>query len=147
MNFSQGEKRYSHAGIIQKTNNGVFIIHSEEDKNNNRNGVYRESIQDFLEGIHIWGVYRLEKIKEQEIIDYALKLEKQNVLFDMDFNLDEDKKMYCSEFIYKVINRTTKDQIINPGKQFMGRTFVTISDLYQHDHAKLVDISHKIIKD
>ena len=82
MNFSQGEKRYSHAGIIQKTDKGIFVIHSEEDKDNGRDGVYVESIKDFLDGIHIWAIYR-----------FNLSETLENIIFDIDFNLDEDKKM------------------------------------------------------
>jgi hypothetical protein len=148
MNFSQGEKRYSHAGIIQKKDDGVFIIHSEEDKDHGRNGVYIEPIKDFLDGIHIWAVYRfdLSPKLEEDVISYALKLKSQNIIFDIDFNLNEDNKMYCSEFIYKVINRTTGKELIHAGKHFVGKNFVTISDLYQNNSAKLVDISHNIIK-
>ena len=148
MNFSQGEKRYSHAGIVHKTDKGVFIIHSEEDKVNGRDGVYTESIKDFLDGIHIWAVYRfnLPLKLENDIISYALKLKSQDIIFDLDFNLNEDKKMYCSEFIYKVINRTTGKEYIKAGKRFVGKNFVTISDLYQGNDIKLVEISHKIIK-
>jgi len=148
MNFSQGEKRYSHAGIIFKENNKVFVVHSEEDKKNGHNGVYAEPIEDFLEGINIWAVYRFNLTSElrKKVIDYALILKKQDIIFDIDFNLDEDKKMYCSEFIYKVINRTTKQELIRAGKHFLGRKFVTISDLYQNNGSKLIDISHNIIK-
>lgn len=148
MNFSQGEKRYSHAGIIQKTDKGIFVIHSEEDKENGRDGVYVESIKDFLDGIHIWAIYRFDvsETLENSIIEYALKLKNQNIIFDIDFNLDEDKKMYCSEFIYKVINRTVKNEFIKAGKYFVGKKFVTISDLYQNGYSNLIEISHKIIE-
>lgn len=149
MNFSQGEKRYSHAGIVQKTDKGMFIIHAEEDKENGHDGVYVESIKDFLDGIHIWAVYRfnLSLKLEEDIISYSLKLKSQDIIFDIDFNLNEDKKMYCSEFIYKVINRTTKKELIKAGKYFVGKDFVTISDLYQDSNIKLIEISHKIIEE
>ncbi len=148
MNFSQGEKRYSHAGIIFKKDNKVFIIHSEEDKKNGHNGVYVEPIEDFLEGISIWAVYRFNLTSElrKKVINYSLTLKEQGIIFDIDFNLDEDKKMYCSEFIYKVINRTTKQELIRGGKHFLGRKFVTISDLYQNNSSKLINISHNILK-
>ncbi len=148
MNFSQGEKRYSHAGIVQKTDKGIFIIHSEEDKKNGRDGVYVESIKEFLDGIHIWAVYRfdLSEKLQKEMIDYAFELKRKKIIFDIDFNLLDDDKMYCSEFIYKVINRSSSKELIKAGKYFVGRKFVTISDLYQNNSSKLIEISHRIIK-
>jgi hypothetical protein len=148
MNFSQGEKRYSHAGIIQKTDNGIFIIHAEEDKEHGYNGVYNEPIREFLEGIHIWAVYRfdLSLTLQEDVINYALKLKGQNITFDMNFNLKDDSKMYCSEFIYKVINRTTQKELISAKKYFLGKRFVTLSDLYENGNSQLVELSHSILK-
>ncbi|KIM04342.1 MAG: hypothetical protein KU29_10660 [Sulfurovum sp. FS06-10] len=147
MNFSQGEKRYSHAGMIYKTDKGIFIIHAEEDKEHGHNGVYIESIEEFLEGISIWAVYRFDLSKKlhQNMVNYALKLSKKNIIFDMDFNLLDDDKMYCSEFIYKVVNRSTSQELITAGKHFFGKNFVTIFDLYTNDMNKLVQSSHKMV--
>ena len=46
--------------MIYKTNKSIFIIHAEEDKEHGHNGVYIESIEEFLEGISIWAVYRFD---------------------------------------------------------------------------------------
>ncbi len=59
----------------------------------------------------------------------------------------KDKKMYCSEFIYKVVNRSANEEIIHAGKRFMSRTFVTISNLYENKYSKLLQSSHKKIKE
>lgn len=146
MNFSQGEKRYSHAGIVYKTDKGVSIIHAEEDKIHGYNGVYQESITDFLDGISIWAIYRFDQISkenQEKIVQYALELSQKNIEFDIDFNLKDDDKMYCSEFIYKVVNRSTTQTLIKPGKKFLGKSFVTISDLYKKNVNTLIQSSHK----
>ncbi len=148
MNFSEGEKRYSHAGIVYIEKDKIYIIHSE-DEDDKRNGVFKEELNTFIDDSPIWAVYRFnmsDKVKET-IITQALILETQNILFDNDFNLDEDKKMYCSEFIYKVVNRSANEEIIHAGKRFMSRTFVTISNLYENKYSKLVQSSHKKIKE
>lgn len=83
INFSQSEKRYSHAGMIYKTNKGIFIIHAEEDKKHGHNGVYIESIEEFLEGISIWAVYRFDLSEKlhQKMVNYALELSKKKYYF------------------------------------------------------------------
>lgn len=149
MNFSEGEKRYSHAGIVVREDNEIYVIHSEEDEDNHQNGVSKETLHDFLSGVPIWSVYRFELPKEtkKQIVKNAKLLSKSQIVFDNDFDLDEDKKMYCSGFVYKTVNRSAGKEIIHAGKRFMSRTFVTISDLYENHYAKLVQSSHKKLKD
>lgn len=149
MNFSEGEKRYSHAGIIYKKDGEFYVIHSEDDDKSHHNGIFSQSLKSFLDGSPIWAVYRLNlpDRAKQRIVSLALEFQKKDIKFDNDFDLNDDKKMYCSEFVYKVINRANKREIIHAGKQLMSRTFVTISDLYENKHTKLVQSSHKKIKD
>jgi len=147
-NFSQGEKRYSHVGLIDQTDKGVFVIHVVEDKEKSINGLYIESLGNFLDKVSIWAIYRYDfsETSSKKMMNYIEDLKKKNITFDMEFNLDDDEKMYCSEFIYKVINRTTEKELIKAGKVFMGKKFVTISDVYENTNSKLVEISHKLIK-
>lgn len=147
-NFSQGEKRYSHVGFIRETDKGTFVIHVVEDKEKGLNGLYIESLGDFLDKVSIWAIYRynFSQSNSKKLMNYIDDLKKKNITFDIEFNLDDDEKMYCSEFIYKVINRTTEKELIKAGKVFMGKKFVTISDVYENTNSKLVEISHKLIK-
>ena len=147
-NFSQGEKRYSHVGLIRQTDKGIFVIHVVEDKETSLNGLYIESLDDFLDKVSIWAIYRYDFSQKstKKMMNYIDELKEKNITVDIEFNLDDDGKMYCSEFIYKVINRTTEKELINAGKIFMGKKFVTISDVYENTNCKLIEISHKIIK-
>jgi hypothetical protein len=45
------------------------------------------------------------------------------------------------------VNRSAHKEIIHAGKRFMSRIFVTISDLYENKYVKLIQSSHKKIKD
>ncbi len=143
-NFSNTEKRYSHAGIIVMKNNNYFVMHSQEDSAKNRNGIFSESLEDFLSGIETWAIYRYP-IDKSSLNLFALELERNHIIFDNKFDLETDDAMYCSEFIYKIINKTAKRKLIQANKKFMGRLFVTISNLYETKTAKLVQYSHKKI--
>jgi len=144
-NFSNGEKRYSHAGIIYKENGKIFVIHSEDSKVKNFNGVVKENLKNYLEGIKIWAVYKYKNIDNNKLNEYIVNLQKSNILFDMDFDLKTDNKMYCSEFIYKSFNNISNKEIIKASKIFLSKRYVTISDLYQNHNTRLIDISHSVI--
>ena len=143
-NFSNKEKRYSHAGIIYKDKNNIYVIHSEDNKRKGFNGVVQEKLQNYLKGIKIWAVYRYNDINSTKLISYILKEEQSNILFDMDFDLKTNKKMYCSEFIYKSFNKVSQKKLIIASKLFLSKRYVVITDLYLNKNAKLIDISHKI---
>ena len=144
-NFSNVEKRYSHAGIILLENNKVFVIHSEESPTKHFNGIVKEKLSDFLQGVKIWAVYKYDDIDSNKLRDYTLKLKQQNITFDMDFDLKSDDKMYCSEFIYKSLNTVVNKDFIKASKIFLSKRYVVITDLYINEHTTLVDISHKIL--
>lgn len=140
MNFSEGEKRYSHAGLLVKRGGVFFVVHSEDDAEHGHYGIYPEPLREFLKDSPVWGVYRfkLSRKTRQKIAEAALHMTKRDIKFDYDFDLHDDDKMYCTEFIYKTVNRTVGKTIIRPGKRFMSRDFVTISDLYENDLVYLV---------
>ncbi len=143
-NFSNKEKRYSHAGIIYKDKNNIYVIHSEDNKRKGFNGVVQEKLQNYLKGINIWAVYRYDDINSTKLISYILNEEQSNILFDMEFDLKTNKKMYCSEFIYKSFNKVSGKKLIIASKLFLSKRYVVITDLYLNKNAKLIDISHKI---
>ena len=145
VNFSDGEKRYSHAGIIIKENDVLYVLHSVEDKKQDYHGVVKEKLKLFLNNMGMWAVYRydLDKKTREGITQYALMIKKSNVSFDKKFDLNSDGSMYCSEYIYKVVNKVSYRKIITAKKIFAGRLFVTVSNLYENRYSILIDSSHK----
>jgi len=137
-NFSNGEKRYSHAGIIVKQNNKFYVIHSI--KENHIDGISLTSIKKFLQNTNTWAIYRYKNISYQKINDIALSYLEKNIKFDNNYDLNNNK-LYCSEFVYKVFNH--KQNIIKATKYFANRLFVTVSDIYQNDKCYLIQSSHR----
>ncbi|NCO02383.1 MAG: hypothetical protein GW906_11255 [Epsilonproteobacteria bacterium] len=146
VNFSEGEKRFSHAGILFKEKTDYFVIHVIDDQDLKIDGIIKTPLSEYLSDIQTWAIYRYDLSEQQriEIVFQALKLMKINhIKFDHKFDLNTDNEMYCSEFIYKVVNQNLSYKIINAGKTFLGKKFVTISDLYQSTSAQLIQSSHK----
>jgi len=143
MNFSEGEKKYSHAGIIYKTNDRIFVIHSEDDSDHEIDGVSIITLNEFLNNTKQWAIYRFKLSNDikKKIISLALQYSSQKIKFDNDFDLKDDNKMYCSEFIYKIVNRSSGFDVIVAGKKVLSRVFVTISDLYENRFTYLIQDS------
>jgi len=144
-NFSNAEKRYSHAGIIIIENDKVFVIHSQESLPKGYDGVVKESLSSYLKDVKIWAVYKFDIINSQKVLEYMKMMLKKNIKFDMDFDIKTNDKMYCSEFIYKSFNAISVHQMIKASKRFMSKQYVTITDLYINNYASLVTISHNIV--
>lgn len=144
-NFSNEEKRYSHAGIILVEDNEIFVVHSEENLEKKFNGVVKERLSSYLENVNIWAIYKYNDVEINKLTIYLSQVYLQNIKFDMDFDLESDDTMYCSEFIYKTFNSTTGKNIINASKLFLSKRYVTITDLYINKHTSLVEISHMVI--
>lgn len=101
--------KYSHIGIIIKKDNDYRIVHMSSDLGY----IASQSLNDFIKTADSsgLGIYRIEtpidKIRLTEIVDSLLMREKK---FDDDFNLEDDEKYYCTEFIYKIF-RDMKSEV------------------------------------
>src|SRR5690606_38735254 len=62
----------------------------------------------------------------------------QRKMFDMDFDLDTDDRLYCSEMIYKAIFAATADATYITQATAYGRRYVGVDALYLTPHAKRI---------
>lgn len=144
-NFSDKEKRYSHAGVIVIENDKVYVMHSQKSIPKGFDGVVKENLSSYLKQVKIWAVYRYLDIDRSKLIDYMKSILKNGVRFDMDFDISTNDKMYCSEFVYKSFNAVSNKPIIQATKRFISKQYVTITDLYINTHTHLVTSSHRIL--
>ncbi len=94
------EHHYTHMGIVELTNDTVWVLHAAPEK-----GVYCELLSDFClqgEDSVIIGHYRIKNITEVTIKDALTKAhthlgEAYNYSYIM-----EDNGYYCSEFVYEI---------------------------------------------
>ncbi len=140
---SKKEKLYSHAGIALRNSDGsVEVYHMLGGVENPSFNLKKDSVQAFVSptfaksfAIYHYDLASSERSAVDSLVRYYYK---SNLQFDMDFDLNSDKKMYCSEFVYKVILFAThrKDYIhlsLENGKNFVG-----IDDLYLNIHSTLL---------
>lgn len=129
-NLSRHDKTYSHCGIASIENDSVFVYHAIGGEWNPNQKLRRDLFVLFCNPYENrgFGIYRYSFNNEQkkEMLQNAHKFYKAETMFDMQFNLATDDRMYCSEFVYKAIKPTLvlKTTTIN------HITFVAIDNLF-----------------
>ena len=121
VNFlNTNEKEYSHVGILRIINNTPFIIHSSPNNNfnNNHDVISKQKLNEFFKFNKVTNVtiYRLQSnfinIPTKASL-FAESYLNRSVLFDHDFNLDNDNKLYCTELIWCAYKKAGIDLIKN----------------------------------
>lgn len=140
---SKKEKKYSHSGIAVKNSDGsIDVYHMLGGVDNPNFNLKRDSIQAFCEpkfckSFAVYG-YQLTDNQRNIIDSLARSYYVSNLEFDMDFNLESDDRMYCSEFIYKTLVFATKNKNYIPLSEENGKAFVGIDDLYLNPNSKKI---------
>jgi len=106
-NLSAADKRFSHSGIIYKKNGVLSVIGAEglEDKNTeNKSGVMEKALEEYLRDKSNIGIYRAKrnnrKLYSSKAIEYL------GVPFDYKYTLDNEKELYCTQFVQVVLRET-----------------------------------------
>jgi len=131
-NYSSKEKLYSHSGILEIASDTIFVIHIEASELTGIGFVKREDICSFLDGIKTWGIYRItdEDYIQSGITHHAKSYYHENIPFDLDFDLSDDTKLYCTELVACSVNKAFEDSIIKPTLTLKTKLFYGIDDIY-----------------
>jgi Permuted papain-like amidase enzyme, YaeF/YiiX, C92 family len=128
------DKTYSHCGLASVENDTVFIYHALGGEFNPDQQVQKEPLSRFInpkenEG---FGVFRLS-LPEPElnaILFTADSLFRKGVTFDIHFDLNTDRQMYCAEYIYKSITWGSRGHCTLPKTAIKGKTGVATDNLF-----------------
>ena len=138
MLFSRHEAKYSHAGIISVENEKVYVYHAIGGEENPSNKLRKDPLELFCDprDVHSFGIYRLDLDKRQlqKVDSIAGNYYRNGLEFDTKFDLSTDEKMYCSEFVYKIISQATGDKNYLPLSSVSGINYVACDDLYLNAH-------------
>ena len=104
---SETDKRFSHMGIVYKSDTELKIINSEGDTGHGMDFVNMVELADFLRVARTVGVYRLQSENRVKLSQIAL--EYLNTPFDWQFDMSNADKLYCTELLYVVLKRIGLD--------------------------------------
>lgn len=139
--FSREDKKYSHAGFVIFNRGKPFVVHAiGEEKASNR--LRMDPMPEFCNpsDIHSFAVYRyrLRDDERNRLCNIVREEYRNELAFDLDFSLDTDSLVYCSEFIYKAIISATHNKNYLPLSGIAGFRYVSIDNLYLNEHCDSV---------
>jgi len=140
--MNEKDTSYSHCGLLMIENDSVFVYHAIGGHYNPSQRLKREPLDSFCNpadndrfGIFRYEIDSLESGRLKAIVEqyYAAGLR-----FDLFFNFFSDDEMYCSEFVYKSLNKALKGRL-----QFLIRRDrwpygVSLDDLFLHPGARTI---------
>lgn len=136
--MNRKDKTYSHCGIVMIENGYPFIYHAIGGEDNPDQRLRRDSASYFFSPRNNDGI---------AVVNYALTQEENSRLrtvvaafyaarprFDMKFDLATDDQLYCSEFVYKALNKAMSDTAYIRASHALGRAFIGVDDLFMNEH-------------
>jgi hypothetical protein len=129
---SDSVSEYSHVGFVQISGDSIHVIHSEASELTFIGYVRRDPLHDFVKNVRSWGVYRLDRPDsvKTKMMDMAYAYHEKRVPFDMDFSIQDDSKIYCTELIATCINKAVGDELIKPNTVIMGKKGYSVDDTF-----------------
>lgn len=121
----QFDGRWSHVGVLDVTDDGVFVIHSHgADETHSFSGVQKEPLSKYLRESRQIRVMRFATSAEEGMRIAARAASLLGKPFDTDFALDNDK-YYCSEVVL-----FTKPELFSQFTQTLHpRTLTSVAQL------------------
>ena len=140
--MNRKDTSYSHCGVLFIENDSVFVYHALGGSYNPSQKLLREPIDSFCnpKDNDAFGIYRYGltsgqlRLMQQTVLNYY----QQGLKFDMYFNFRSDDKMYCSEFVFKSLNKAVHGSYTGYVRLDTIPFGVTTDDIFRHPDCKLV---------
>ena len=134
--LNQRNQTFSHCGIASIEHDSVFVYHALGGDFNPDQKIRRDPISIFAEpytnkGIGLFRFDVADSTKKQ-FASTARQLFMQGIMFDMDFDLKTNERMYCAEFVYKSIEWASHNRLIFPHSHIKDFEFIGVDDIFMH---------------
>jgi hypothetical protein len=140
--LSQQDRTYSHCGIASWENDTLFVYHALGGDFNPDQKVRRDPFYLFCNPFENRGFgifrYKLSKGQQQNMLHFAKDYFSKGIMFDMQFNLATDDRMYCSEYVYKIIEKATVEAIPIHTTTLNKIQFVAIDNLFINPYCSAI---------
>jgi hypothetical protein len=140
--MNRKDKTWSHCGIVMVENGYPFVYHSIGGEDNPDERLRRDSAAFFFSPFHNTHIaivrYGLSAGETERLEKIVHQYYKARPRFDMNFDLGTDDKLYCSEFVYKAVNKAVNDSAFIKPFTRSGRRIVGIDDLFLNGHAQIM---------
>ena len=132
--LSLTDRTYSHCGIASIEHDSVFVYHSLGGEWNPDEKLRRDPLELFCNPLENrgFGIFTFNfNDRQRHSLDSVVRSwYKKGVMFDMNFDLATDDRMYCAEFVSKAITTATNKQIIFSTTRINNFEFVAVDNLF-----------------
>ncbi len=140
--MNRKDTSFSHCGLVFIEHDSVFVYHALGGSYNPNQRLKRELLDSFCTPIDnkAFGLYRYSLKKEETnklklIVDNYYKA---GLKFDMYFNYFSDDVMYCSEFVFKSLNKSVKGALNKYVRLDTLPYGVTTDDIFLNENCRLI---------
>lgn len=134
--LNQRNSTYSHCGIASIENDSVFVYHALGGEWNPDEKLRRDRWEIFADPYSNKGIGIFKPAVSVSVLDSIIALTKsyqqKGLMFDMDFDLKTNDRMYCAEFIYKVFIEASSQQIQFNRSKIRDFEFIGVDDIFLH---------------
>jgi hypothetical protein len=132
--LNQRDKSFSHCGIASIEHDSIFIYHALGGDFNPDQKIRRDPLEIFAEpytnkGIGIYRFDVADSIKKK-FASTAQELFGQGIMFDMDFDLKTNDRMYCAEFAGKCFIKGGNGKLSFNHSHINQFEFIGVDDLF-----------------
>ncbi|MCY1480880.1 hypothetical protein D3C87_73110 [compost metagenome] len=133
--LNSGTIDVTHAGIIIKHNDSLYVIHSLSSDVTNIDGLQAQPIGDFLKysfpnKIIITRAKNCDKDMGAKISQLAQKYLAMHIPFDHKGNFDDDEKFFCTEMIWKILEKDLHCVSLPTEAEARKKFFFSMSPMY-----------------
>jgi hypothetical protein len=121
--LSSKDKRFSHMGIVHRSNNGITVINADGSFWAKKDYVTETPLREFINSARLVGLYRLNGVDGRALSAEALKTLGRP--FDWDFDLRSADRLYCTELLYAVLQNAAPEIRLNTVRAF-GKDIVPL---------------------
>ena len=104
--LGQSDSPYSHVGVVYRRGGSLYVIHAEADDFTGIGSARMDRLADFVSSDNASSyTFRrpkaLDAPRRDRLARTLLGYVQEAVPFDTDFDLADDRRLYCSELVYK----------------------------------------------
>lgn len=141
----------THAGVITKQNDTLFVIHSLSSDVSDIDGVQKQTLKDFLlysapHKIIVTRLKNADSICCKNIAERAKHYLEQKVAFDHHGNYDDDKELYCTEMIWQILEKDLKVVHLPTAPEARKKVFYSMVPMYNTDYFDIIINQYKAEK-
>ncbi len=132
--FNKNDTSFSHCGIVIIENDTPFVYHCIGGEFNPDQKMKREKLIDFgapLDARRI-GVFKpaINSSENERLVTIIKGWHNAGLPFDMEFSLDTDDKMYCTEMVAKAFEKATQTRCRIESRNIENFNFIPVENTY-----------------